>query len=400
MERLLIQFRDDEIADFRWARHDDAARSVQPAWHDALADELSQVASQNPLPTIIFIPQQCVYLTAVELPEKAGRQVLSAIEFQVEDQLAQDIETQHFALGDTHENPISIAVVSRDIMERCLRLAQQQGLRLTQILPELFLCPWSQEEGGVSLIEGYDGCLLRYGDYRGLKCNAVALPAMLELVQRDVEFGRIRYFPLGEEPTPDIAGVEVLRMDTHGNAPAYIDTPVIDLQQRDFKLSSAWIGLARVWRWAAVLLVALLVIGGYNRAVALFELESELAELRQQQFELARPWLPPDTRPDANVKTLLITRLQELQASQGQRGFLALMLEFANLRNRYPEVDISRIGYQGAQLNIDLESKVLADVEALHKALVDKGIDARLQDLNIKPELISGRLVLRGGGDA
>ncbi len=400
MERLLIQFFDDEIADFRWARHDDAARSNLPAWHDAAADELPRVASQNPLPTIIFIPQQSVYLTAVELPEKAGRQVLSAIEFQVEDQLAQDIETQHFALGDTHQNPISIAVVSRDIMQRCLRLAQQHGLRLTQILPELFLCPWPAQAGGVSLVEGHDGCLLRYGDYRGLKCHAAALPAMLELVRRDVEFEHIRYYPLGEEATPEIDGIEVRRMDTAGNAPAYLGAPVIDLQQRDFKLSSAWLGLARVWRWAAVLLVAVLLIGGYNRAMALFELESELAELRQQQYELARPYLPSGTRPDANVKSLLIARLQELQASQGQRGFLALLLEFASLRNRYPEIDISRIGYQGTQLNIDLESKVLADVEALHKALVDKGIDARLQDLNIKPELISGRLVLRGGSDA
>ena len=398
MERLLIQFDDASIDAFRWARLDDANATAAIAWQAADGDELGPVAAQNPLPAILVVPQQCVYMTEVALPEKAGRQVLAAIEFQVEDQLAQDIESQHFALGDTGRNPIAIAVVAREIMDRCLALAQQHGLRLMQILPELFLCPW--RDGEIGICEGSDGYLLRYGAYRGLKCQAQALPAMLQLVRAEHPDERICYYARDDATPPGLDDVELERATLAATPPAFLAAPVIDLQQRDYKLTSAWLGLARRWRWVAALLMAVLVFGGYNRAVALQELETELAELRQQQFELARPWLPENARPQSNVKTLLIARLQEMQSSSGERGFLPLLLDFASERTRYPTVEISRIGYQDGLLNVDLTSKALTDVEALHRALLQKGVDAELRDLSIKPEQISGRLVLRGGSDA
>ena len=120
MARLLIQFATAELADFRWARIDEENYTADIAWELAGEEELATIAAQNPHPLIMIIPQQCVYLTQVELPERAGRQLLSAIEYQIEDQLACDIEMQHFALGNTSDNPVSIAVVERAIMARCM----------------------------------------------------------------------------------------------------------------------------------------------------------------------------------------------------------------------------------------------------------------------------------------
>jgi len=243
MLRLLIQFTDDELADFRWATFDETTDSAALDWQLAVADEFAAVASQNPYPVIIIIPQQCVYITEIELPEKAGRQVLSAIEYQVEDQLAQDIESQHFALGDTSENPVPIAVVERSIMEHCMALARSYDLRLMQIIPELYLCPWSED--GVALTEGYAGCLLRYGRYRGLKCTAQALPAMLELVKRDVDFDTITFYGTESETAPSIDKYTLHQKTLSSTQPGFIDCPLIDLQQRDYQLSSAWQGLVK-----------------------------------------------------------------------------------------------------------------------------------------------------------
>ncbi len=78
MTRLLIQFTDDELADFRWAPFDESTESGEFDWQSASADELAAVTTQHPYPLIMVIPQQCVYLTQVELPEKASRQVLSS----------------------------------------------------------------------------------------------------------------------------------------------------------------------------------------------------------------------------------------------------------------------------------------------------------------------------------
>ena len=114
MARLLIQFVDEELADFRWALIDETAQSADIDWQPAAEDELGRVASQNPHPVIMVLSQQSVYLSEVELPERASRQVLSTIDYQVEDQLARDIETQHVALADGNANQRT-SDLSRDL---------------------------------------------------------------------------------------------------------------------------------------------------------------------------------------------------------------------------------------------------------------------------------------------
>jgi general secretion pathway protein L len=397
MPRLLIQFTDDELVDFRWATFDETTDSGVLNWQQAAAHELPTVAAQNPHPVIIIIPQQCVYLTEVELPEKASRQVLSAIEYQVEDQLAQDIESQHFAIGDTSENPIAIAVVARPIMERCMALARSHDLRLTQIVPELFLCPWPGD--GVALTEGYDGYLLRYGKYRGLKCSSQALPTMLELVRLEVEFDTITFYGTEAEFAPNVDKYGLQQESLSSTRLELVDGPLIDLQQRDYQLSLAWLELAKTWKWIALFFVVLLALGAYNKAIALHELNDELADIKQQQYDLLKPYLPAVTGPDANLKKLLIEHLKQFQASQREQGFLKLLLDFTRARSSFPEVEISRIGYQGNELSFEISSTQLNDIEALLETVKKQGVNAKLLSLSIKPDQSSGRLVLQGGDD-
>jgi general secretion pathway protein L len=394
MTQLLIQFADAELDSLRWAVFDEEKDSLAIDWQTGSEADLSSIASKHPYPAILLIPQQCVYLAQAELPEKAGRQVLSAIEYQIEDQLAQDIESQHFALGDTSKNPVSIAVVEKSIMDRCIALSRSYGLRLSQIIPELFLCPFGET---VNLVAGYGGWLLRYGPYSGLKCNAAALPAMLELVRRDHDFDSVQCFVPENEDLPAFENISVERQEPANARPGFVSGPNIELQQREYQMSSRWRGLGKIWKWIGVILAALLVVGAYNKAIALQQLETELNDIRQQQHQLVQSVLPDDTGPDDNFKKLLIERMKQLQAGQGEQGFIQLLADFSSTKSQYPDVHIIRIGYQNKRLNIDLSDRKLQNIEALQAVLSKKGVNAKLENLSIKPDLISARLVLRGG---
>ena len=397
MARLLIQFRDADLEQLRWAVFDEEQAMTDLSWQTATVEELAALAAQYPHPVVILIPQQCVYLAQVEIPEKASRQVLAAIEFQIEDQLAQDIDTQHFAIADAGQNPVAVAVVAKSIMRRCLELASSSNLRLMQVVPEVFLCPWPGD--GISLIASDNGILVRYGEYRGLKCRASALPAMLDLIKREVEFDKLRYFESGDETMPELEQYEV---EAHGADTArlgLVGAPLIELQQREFQASSVWRGVARAWRWVAVLLVALLIFGGYNRFAELRNLEAEIAAVRAQQFELVRLYLPADTSPQDDLKKRVIERLKQVQDRQDGQGFMQLLGTFSRAQKQFTAIDIDRIGYQNNELNVDLTSAQLKDIEALQATVQDQGVAARLENLNIKPELISGRLIMGGGGN-
>ena len=393
MARLLVQIGDIEFERVRWTIIDEAHAMAELSWQSASAEDLASLAVQNPHPVVLVIPQQWVYLTQVKLPEKAGRQVLAAIEYQIEDQLAQDIESQHFAVADVKDNPVSIAVVEKSIMDHCLELVRSCNLRLLQIVPEIFLCPWPGE--GVSMIAGDDGILLRYGNYRGMKCQPAALPAMLEMIGRDVDFDRVRYYESSNETAPRLEKVEV---DMHGSDTArlgLVDMPLIDLRQREYQASSEWRGIGHRWRWVAILLIALLVAGGYNRFVALQQLEDEIAAVKAEQYETVKLYLPAGTNTGDNLKKRLLERMQNLQDGSGQ-GFMELMLEFSKAQVEYTKVNIDRIGYQNSDLNVDLSSAQLKDIEDLHATVQKQGVEAKLENLNIKPDQISGRLVLYG----
>jgi len=223
---------------------------------------------------------------------------------------------------------------------------------------------------------------------------------MLELVKQDVEFDRIRFYGAEPEMTPELEGYEVERHALDSVKPGFADAPLIDLQQREYQLASKWHGLARAWKWIALLFAGLLAVGAYNKAIALQQLERELADIHQQQYELLKPYLPAATTANDNLKKLLIARMQEMQANQRDRGFLQLMLEFARARNKHPDIEISRIGFQGNRLSFDISSKQLNAIEALLASVKERGVDAKLESLNIKPELSSGRLVMAGGRGA
>ena len=149
----------------------------------------------------------------------------------------------------------------------------------------------------------------------------------------------------------------------------------------------------------AWLLATFLLVAGYNKAVALQDMEQDLAVLKQQQYELLKPHLEADVGPEDNLKKALIERLKQWQSNQGEQGFLQLMLQFTRARDQFPEVNITRIGYQGKELVFDISSTQLIKIETLLEVVKKQGVNASLVSLNIKPELSTGRLVLRGGDD-
>ena len=100
MPGLIVRFRDSSLDKFCWFvdQPDNSGQSVK--WQSGSEQSLADLAKSH-TSVILVIPQQDVYLTSYELPGKASRQVLSSIDYQIEDQLAQDVEIQHFAVGMT-----------------------------------------------------------------------------------------------------------------------------------------------------------------------------------------------------------------------------------------------------------------------------------------------------------
>jgi type II secretion system protein L len=398
MPELILRFHDETLDSFDWviAQEDVSAQNI--LWDTGSESSLGGLVSSHPMPVIFVIPQQCILMTHFDFPGKATRQILSSIEFQIEDQLGQDIELQHFATDEPSDNSVPITVLKKSIMHRCLSLQKNYGIAISKVIPELFLCPWSGNQGELSVIESHEGLIIRYGAHQGFKCQPALLETMLDQLNRIEPLKLICYFFDTAE------SYEALKADKYEAQCGILSQTHLndakkdnfDLRQREFKRSSVWGGLIKPWKWVAMIFVTLLFIFAYNKFDYLTDLEGRLASLKHQQYELIKGHLAADIVETDNLKKAFIQVVSQSPTNQADSDFISQLVIFTKARQKYASIVISKIGFQKDRLIVDITSTKLNDMEALLQYFETSALIAKMEDLTIKPEFVSGRLVLSG----
>jgi type II secretion system protein L len=398
MPELILRFHDEALDAFDWLVFQGGVAPQEDLWHSGSESNLGKLIANHDMPVIFAIPQHCIFMTHFDLPAKASRQILSSIEFQIEDQLGDDIDLQHFATGDIVNNSVPIVVIKKSIMQRCQALQKKFGVTLSKVIPELFLCPWSGKEGEVSVLESQDGVIIRFGHYEGFECQSTLLKTMLDQLNRNQPVQQMVYFYTNNDV---YEAVKVDGYESERTVPALIhlnDQKMFnfDLRQREFKRSSVWGGVVKPWKWVAVVFIAFLVILGTNKLAHLNELEDQLDDIKRSQYEVVKAHLPAGTTESDNLKKKLIQLIQQSKTSLNDKDFLSQLVVFTKAKQKYKSIVITRINFQKLRLSIDINSTVLNDVETLVKTLESSPLAVKLENLTIKPEFISGRLVLGG----
>jgi general secretion pathway protein L len=400
MSRLIVRFHDASLENLSWLVDQSDDANLAANWQTASQQQLRELA-KNHNTVVLVIPQQDVYLTSYEVPDKGSRQVLSSIEYQIEDQLAQDVEIQHFALGEQSKNPVVIAVVEKAIMLRCINLIQKYGLVVTQIVPEIFLCPWFGKAGEVNLIESHEAVILRYGAHHGIKCHPDLCETMLDLIAAEQDITLVNYY-LQQPESYDSLNVGkysgACKQLTFGNFDP-VSSASINLLQREFQLTSIWSKLLLAWKWVLGLLLILVTVIGYNKAIALHQMEIQLSNIKATQYELLKNHLPANIDQSDDLKKELISLLKQAQSDTEEVNFLELLHQFTQAKTAYSSINIDKIGYQNKRLSIDITSNQLSQVESLLETIESTGQAARLENLSIKPDIISGQFVLDGASE-
>lgn len=399
MRQLFLRFHDVAFDSFDWAIVEANAEDADAIWQKAEVSELLQLVSQNPLPVIVFVPQHAIFLTEFEVPEKAPRQVLASIEYQIEDRLAQDTESQHFAVGRQTGNIVPVFVVAQSVMIAIQSLQQNYRLKIQQILPEMVLCPAPREPGEVSLVNSHPGLIVRYGDNNCIKCLPEILPSVLQLIDRQQDIKCINCY------MEESAIAEVLKDESYTvNVQPYRISEIefdkaVNLQQRQFQPSSHWLRIGQAWKGIAAAAMVLLSVFIVNRVAALEDMEQQLSSIKSDQYALIKDYVGPRITQNSNLKKEMIKLLQNSSSAAQEVDFLQLLLEFSRARESHRSIEIIKIGYQQDRLSIDISSKQLNVVESLLAALKAKGLNVDLERLNIKPEQVSGQFVVRGSSD-
>lgn len=359
---------------------------------------------------VVVVPATEVLLLEADIPTRKRRRILKALPFVLEEQLAEDVEQLHFAIGNCQEGErVAAAVVSKQRMGSWLTLLQQVGIQPQQMVPESLVLPLHDDEW--SLLAGTETVLLRTAECRGcaLPGSAAAEFLLLALEQcGDEKPAKVSLYteqaaeyPEGLEQQLRDTGVEVVKkpdinlLERLPSGSRY--EPPIDLLQGDFSRKEQIGKIWRPWRAAAILLLLTLLLQGGIAIQEYHQLSSEEAELITAIEQIYRKTFP-DARKVVDPKVQMERHLAELHHGGSGGSFLALLAQAGPIIKRAQGIDVESLRYNQSVLEIEL---LLADFQVLDKlkqALVRDGLSVNITTANARDGKVRSQLRIRGAG--
>lgn len=335
---------------------------------------------------VAFVPGTDVRLAAVQVPARAPAKILQAAPYALEDQLAEDVDTLHFAIGapgqaDGSAHPV--AIVARARMDAWLAPLRERGVRLDALLPETLCLPAPGDGRWTGLAEA-GRVTVRTGAWTGFSCALDDLGTVLQIadpdgraslrlfVARDVESDFSRAGRPVELLPGYASGLEVL-------ARHWQPASSINLLQGAYSETQDWQRLAAPWRLAGVLAVAWLVLGATYHAADAWRVGRELAAQNARNFARCQQVFPKDCVNEALMPAVVEQQARLLRPGAGGTAPLfQLLATLGAALQATPGLTLESMQFREGALHLALTGSDLQALESL-RAWYDARRDARLQ---------------------
>jgi general secretion pathway protein L len=316
------------------------------------------------------VPGAEVRLTQVKVPAKQPAKVLQAAPFVLEDQLADDVETLHFALGPRQpDGSFPVAVASHSHMEEWLAPFRERNALPDALIPETLALPW--ENGGPwTVLPEPDHLTARTGAFSGFSCVPQDFELFLQLAENGTAHAlrvlvaldtQVDYTAL-KRPLELLPGFNhpLEAMVRHLRLAQAINLLQGVYSQRE-SLDRFW----RPWRFAAMLLAAAFVLGIVVNTVEALRFK-HAAAAQQSANETRFNQLFPGQRVAAvSLGTQVEQQAQILSHGNGQGGPLPLLQQAADSLVAVPGLTLNNAEYREGALFLDLSGTDLQLLEKL-----------------------------------
>lgn len=339
---------------------------------------------------IVLVPGAEVLLTQAQLPAaRSGAKLQQLVPYALEEQLAEDIDELHFAIGRRSATRTAVAVVARRKMDEWLGLLKASGIEPAALYADSELLPANPSQA-VALLEA-DSVIVRPPSGGVLILPLDALGEVLESTSdADAPARGLILYASPQEWERRAGEVEALRerfediqVQLLPGDPLLLfarqlpTAAATNLLQGPYAPVSAAASGWRTWRVAAVLLaalVALRLIGQGLELVTLERLNGRLDAAIDQVFHAAMP----GTQDTEEARRRMQLRLQQVRAGEAGGGFLAALGALAEARGTTPGTRLEAVSFTSGVLDLKLSAPSIETLNDLAQALERRGWQARV----------------------
>ncbi len=366
-------------------------------------DNLSDLKNEYPRKSVIvLVPSSDCLVTRVAIPTNQRRQQLKAIPFAVEEQLAEDIDAVHFAIGkrDSEQN-LHVIAVSKSKMEHWLTLLNNAGISATTMLPIAALLETPEDAWSIFHIDDLfivnqkDSCWSGDADEATIMLQ-LSIDKLDEEQQPAILFWGADAAPgwitglgleLSEQPVQNAWQALLARFDQN----------CINLLQNEYEIQDDWKAAWSVWCRAAVFVIIAILLKFSIMGLELYNLSSEKQYLKQEITRIYQE-VAPGARITAFPERQMRQLLARHQGGGNTSGSFLIMLNhvgesLANTPGSKPtniHFDKSR-----SEIRIDLLVSNLPLLDQLKDKLVARGLSVEVGGATAQGDDYTGRLVVR-----
>ena len=351
------------------------------------------------LPCTLLIPAERVYLGSAHIASRNYRQLLRAAPFAVEEQLAEDPESLHFAVHrDSGEDVVRVAAVGREEFRVIVDELTSADLSVTRVVPDALLLPWS--DGELSVLLDDNRALVRSGKWAASVIDVDLLDSWLPLLIGDLEPApdKITLFStetgLVGQNWPLPVQVKEIGDSTLALLAGELPGTSFNLAQAEFAPGKEQGGTTQ-WKWPAIAAGIAAILAVLVNFSELQQLKSSSAGLElaiESQFHEAFPQV-------GRIQDPLIQAERELQklrggAASAQSDFFVLISGIAASISATEDLKLTSLRYRNRQMQLELEAGSIDQLEQLQQAAESVGLVARLESARLGTEGVTGTLTL------
>ncbi|MBX2879466.1 MAG: type II secretion system protein GspL [Granulosicoccus sp.] len=366
-----------------WVLASDSGALASTPKTGTLAEAASAVDGRR---SIVVLPGDDVLLAEANIPGGSLSRAQQAAPYVLEEQVADDVDTLHFALGSkTSSGNYPVAVINREDMDTLREQFQAAGLRPSEVVPETLALPKfdNSPEGPIwTALLDQDHTVVRLNGYKGFAADPETAELMLYGARQELEehqSGSLVLFRTdGHDVNPKLPDLEIetrpceSRLDLFAKGLAH--SPRINLLQGDYSLRQQFDKAWKPWRWTIALAVLLAGILSSSFWFEYRDLGNQVDQINAQTNNIFQRTFPGSKarRPRATMASHLRTL-----ASGGTKstGFITVMDQISAATASIKGSKINSLNFKDSgRINIDMDLPTLPAVDQLKNAIEKAGL--------------------------
>jgi general secretion pathway protein L len=395
-----------------WLVVDARGAAAGPAQGGPLSLAAPRAAGRH---VIGLVPGSDVLSVQPELPQaKAGAKLQQLVPYALEEQLAEDIEDLHFAVGrrDGDSSRVPVAVVARKLMDEWITLLKSNGLEPEALYADSELLPQNPGQA-VALLEE-DAVVVRPPTGTVVTLPADALGEALEIALAGIEPGTPggrglilytgpaewhRHSATVEAARERFEGIQIQLLSGGPLGLFAQQLPSVaatNLLQGSYAPSTPHTVGWSAWRVAAMLLagfIALHIAGKAAELTVLQHADHKLDGSIEQVFHMAMPGEPNTYEARRQMEQ----RLTTARANAASGGFLLALRALVQAHQAAPEAVLEALTFRDGALELKASAPSVESLDRLSRQLRQQGWQAHLVAGNPAGSAYEGRIQMSPG---